>query len=184
MTDFVVHSQDSAPDAARATLSQAGAAFGFVPNLIAVMAESPALAEAYFAISKLFGETSLSPVERQIVLLTVSHDNACGYCMAAHTTIAQMSRVPQPVIDALRAGEELPDLKLEALRQFTLAVVHQRGRVDDSDIDRFLAAGYGEANILDVILGIGMKTLSNYTNHIADTPLDPAFAAQDWSPAS
>ena len=104
--------------------------------------------------------------------------------MAAHTAVAQMSRVAQPVIDALRDGRKLPDAKLEALRQFTLSVVRKRGRVDTTDIERFLAAGYRKTNILDVVLGVGMKTLSNYTNHIADTPLDAAFAPHEWAKAS
>lgn len=184
MTDFSVHTDTTAPEAARETLSQAQSAFGFVPNLIGVMAESPALAKAYLSISGLFDQTSLSPTERQTVLLTVSHENSCGYCMAAHTTVAQMSRVPQDIVEALRTGQELPDARLEALRRFTLAVVRERGWVDEAEVQSFLAAGFSKENVFDVVLGVGMKTLSNYTNHIADTPIDAAFAPQEWRKAS
>lgn len=180
MKNFVAHTQESAPAAAQETMSQVEAAFGFVPNLIGVMAESPPLAEAYLTLSGLFDKTSLSPVERQVVLLAASRENACEYCMASHTTIARMSRMPETVIDALRDGTGVPDARLEALRRFTVAVVRQRGWVDEAEVDAFREAGYSKANVLDVILGVGMKTLSNYTNHVADTPLDRAFAVEAW----
>ena len=90
--------------------------------------------------------------------------------------------MPDEVVLAIRNDEPIADSRLEALRKFTTAVVDTRGWVSDADIDAFLAAGFSKAQILDVILGISFKTLSNYTNHIADTPLDDAFAAEAWAP--
>ncbi len=183
MSDFTIHTKESAPEAARETLEQVEAAYGFLPNLMATMAESPALAEAYFTLSSLFEKTTLTPVERQVVLLSASRENDCHYCVAAHTGGARRARVPAPVIEALRAGAKLPDGKLEALRRFTIAVVGKRGRLDDDEVEAFREAGYTRANLLEVILGAGLKTLSNYTNHIAKTPLDRAFAPMEWRKA-
>lgn len=178
---FPVHSVASASDDARDTLTGAQKAFGFVPNLLGTMAEAPALLKGYLALSRLFDESSLSPTERQLVLLTVSYENDCAYCIAAHTVIAGMQQVPQTVVDAIRGGQPIADAKLEALRQFTAAVVDSRGWPTDAQIAAFTGAGYGTQQALEVVLGIGIKTMSNYTNHLAGTPLDGAFGSASWS---
>lgn len=180
---FTLHDEDSAPEAARIHFEQAQQAFGFVPNLYRVMAEAPPLLEAYKTIGDLFDQTSLSPVERQVVLLSVSRVNGCEYCVAAHSGIARMQGADEAVVQAIREGRPVPDEKLEALRRFSEAVVLKRGRPEDEDVQAFLAAGYTKANVLEVVLGVGMKTLSNYTNHLADTPLDDAFKPLAWRKA-
>ncbi|MGE3345668.1 MAG: carboxymuconolactone decarboxylase family protein [Vicinamibacterales bacterium] len=179
---YPVLSETTAPEAARATLTAARRAYGFVPNLFGVMAQAPALVKAYVALNELFAETSLSPTERQVVLLATSATNKCAYCMAAHTAIAGMQRVPAPVIDALRAGTPIADPQLEALRQFTAAVVETRGWPTATQTALFTQAGYTAAQALEVVLGVGLKTISNYTNHFAETPLDDAFAPAAWTP--
>jgi len=184
MLDYRLHDDNTAPEQSRQTLQQAKGKYGFIPNLMAVMAESPSLLKAYAMISQIFEETSFSNTEKLLVLLTASHENACDYCMAAHSTVAQMHKVPTPVIEALREGRPLADAKLEALRQFVRSVVRNRGHMIEEEIQAFLDAGYLRAQIFDVLVGVGMKTLSNYTNHIADTPLDTAFQPQEWKKAS
>lgn len=181
---FSVHTIESAPSGSKPTLEAARDALGFVPNLYGVMAEAPALLEGYKALSAVFEKSSLTATERQIVLLMASYDNGCEYCVAAHSTIAAMQRVPDEVISAIRDGERIEDPKLEALRQFTSAVVTKRGWPDEAEVTDFLNAGYGRAQILEVVLGVGIKTLSNYTNHVADTPLDQAFAPNVWKKAA
>jgi uncharacterized peroxidase-related enzyme len=183
MQEFKIHSSTSAPTDAREPLEQVSSNFGFIPNVLAVMAGAPPLLKGYLAISNLFDQTSLTPTERQVVLLSVSHENSCHYCMAAHTVVAEMSKVPAEVIEALRDDRPIADSKLEALRRFTKAVVKSRGMPMDQEVTSFLEAGYSQANILEVILGVGMKTMSNYINHIADTPLDEAFAPKAWQAA-
>ncbi len=153
---------------------------GFIPNMLGYMAESPALLKGYTTLNGIFEKSGLSPEERQIVLLSVSRKNSCHYCMAAHTSIAQMQKVPSEVIRALRDGTAIDDPKLEALRTFTDKLVESRGFPGEADVAAFLAAGYGKQHVLDVILGIGLKTLSNYTNHIVETEVDDAFAANAW----
>ncbi|MEM9555359.1 MAG: carboxymuconolactone decarboxylase family protein [Acidobacteriota bacterium] len=182
MLDLTVQSAETAPEAARETLDSVGAAYGFVPNLFGILANAPAAVEGYAALSKIFGKSSFSPAEQQTVLLTASRVNGCTYCMAAHTGVAKMSKVPDAVIDALRDGGPITsDAKLEALRVFTLAVVEKRGWLDQADVDAFLAAGFAREQVLDVVLGVTLKTLSNYTNHVTDTPLDERFQGFAWS---
>ncbi len=180
MSEFRIHTKDSAPEAVLETLAKVESAYGFVPNLLATMAEAPALANGYFALASLFEQTTLTPVQRQVVLLAASRENECEYCMAAHTAGAHGARVPADVVEGLREGRELADPKLEALRRFTTAVVGKRGWVEDREVDAFLRAGYTRAQVLEVILGVGLKTLTNYTNHIAKTPLDREFEPVRW----
>ena len=180
MSDFPSHSLESAPAAARPHLEGAQQQYGMIPNLYARMAEAPALLQTYLQAAAAFADSSLDPVQQQVVLLTASRANGCGYCMGAHSVLADMAGVPAAVTDAIRDDTQIPDARLESLRQFTRQMVERRGWVGDEAVQAFLAAGHSHANVLDVVLGIGMKTLSNYTNHLAGTELDPAFAGRAW----
>ena len=181
---YPVHTVETAPAAARETLSAAQKAYGFLPNLLGVMAEAPALVKGYTTLSRIFDESSFSPAERQVVLLTVSHDNGCTYCVAAHSVIAGMQKVPEAVVQAIRSNQPIPDARLEALRRYTSVIVTKRGWPTEADIAAFEAAGYTRQQALEVVLGVGLKTLSNYMNHVAQTPLDQAFAKAEWSKAA
>jgi uncharacterized peroxidase-related enzyme len=182
MSTYKIHTKDSAPRAAAPLLSDAEKAYGFVPNLLGVLATSPATLKAYMALGRIFEESSFSPVERQLLLLTVSRFNECGYCMAAHTVIAGMHDVPQDVIEAMRNDQPITDERLEALRRFTALTLRKRGWVTDRDISAFTSAGFDPAQVLEVVLAISFKTISNYVNHFAKTPLDTAFSSQAWQP--
>ena len=177
---YTVHTLETAPDAAKEGLEKARGAFGFIPNILGMMAESPALLKAYLGVAQAFKETAFDATEQQIVLLTTSYENECPYCMAAHSTSAAKQKVPEDVITALRDGTPIADAKLEALRAFTSAVVVTRGWPSADALAAFEAAGYTRANALDVVVGVGQKTLSNYANHLAETPLDTVFAAAAW----
>ena len=184
MTDFTTHTPASAPADSKAQLEGAQKAFGFVPNLLGTMAEAPAMLEGYMALSGIFNKTDLSETERQIILMTNNRLNGCTYCMAAHTSLSQMAKVPNDVIEALRAGTPIADSKLEALRQFAIVINETRGWPSDDAVQAFLSAGYSKQAILEVILGTALKVLSNYTNHVAETEVDQAFAANVWSAAA
>jgi uncharacterized peroxidase-related enzyme len=181
MIQFITHTIESAPEDSKPFLQDAKAAYSFVPNLLGNMATSPALLEGYMTLAGIFDKTGLSETERQIILMTNNRLNGCTYCMAAHTTISQMAKVPSDVIDALRNNTPLADPKLEALRTFAAIVNEKRGWPEDSEIEDFLAAGYTRQAVLDVILGTSLKVMSNYTNHIAQTRLDDAFAPNAWA---
>ena len=184
MTKFTIHDRNSAPAKSAELLAKAEAKYGFIPNLLGIASESPAALEGYVALSGLFSGSSLSPVEQQVVTLTVSFENGCDYCMAAHSMAAEMAGATAEQIAALREGAPLADARLEALRRFTAALVQNRGWLDEKEVEAFLAAGYSRQSILDVILGAALKTISNYTNHLTKTPLDAAFEKYRWtSPA-
>ena len=182
VSKFDVHTKETAQVKSAELLGNAEKAFGFIPNLLGVFAESPAALKGYLTIGQIFDESSFSPAERQVVILAASRFNECHYCIAAHSVIADLQKVPADVVESIRNDQPIADSKLEALRTFTTAVVEKRGWVSDDDINAFVEAGYSKAQILEVILGISFKTISNYTNHIADTPLDDAFAPKAWAP--
>ncbi len=182
MNLFTPHTIDTAPEKSAELLSNAEGKYGFVPNLLGVFAESPATLKAYLAIGQIFDESSFSLTERQVVILTASRLNECHYCVAAHSTVAGMQKVPANVIESIRNDLPIRDEKLEALRTFTSAVLEKRGLVADEDTADFLEAGYTKAQVLEVVLGLSFKTLSNYVNHITEPALDDAFARRAWSP--
>ena len=177
-----VHTTETAPAPAAEMLGEIEKAYGFIPNLYGVFAESPAALRAYMILGKILDKSSFSATERQLIILAASRLNECNYCIAAHTVVAGMQKVPTDVVEAIREDRPISDSRLQALRAFTTAVVEKRGWVSDEDVSTFMAAGYSKAQILEVILGVSFKTLSNYTNHLADTPLDAAFEAGAWSP--
>jgi len=181
MQRFPVHTLETAPAAAKPLLQHSQKLYGgMIPNLHGVMAEAPPLLEAYQALNGIFDKTSLTVAERNIVWLAVNYANACTYCMAAHTAIAKHSGLSEDDIAALRTGQPLTDSKHEALRAFTTHMLEVNGWAEEEPTNALLAAGYNQTTILEVILAIGMKTLSNYTNHVADTTVDPAFKKFAW----
>jgi len=180
MLNLTIHTPESAPEAAKEMLTEARNVYGFIPNLIGAMAAAPGLAKSYFNVSEMFGSGSLTPIEQQVVALTVSYSNECTYCMAAHSGLAKMAAIPDSELEALRSGRALEHPKLEALRVFTRAMVDERGHVSEAEIEAFLAAGFEATQVLEVIVGIAMKTMSNYTNHIAHIPLDSQFRRFEW----
>ncbi|WP_421785519.1 carboxymuconolactone decarboxylase family protein [Hyphobacterium sp.] len=184
MSELTVHTTETAPEASRPLLQSIETNNGFLPNLMGVLAESPATLEAYTTLSKIFDKSDFSAIDRQVVLLTINRLNACHYCMAAHSTIAGRAGMNAETLQALRSGDALPDKRQNALAGFTASVVEKRGWVGEADIAAFLEAGFSKANVLEVILGASLKTISNYVNHIAETPVDPAFEAQTWSKAA
>lgn len=181
MSQFTFYPIEKAPKAAQALLADAQQKYGFIPNLLAGFAESPATLQAYLDLGAVLNKTSLTPVEQQVVLLAASAENHCTYCVAAHSLIAKrMVKADADIVKALRELKSLPDSKLNALAIFTRAVVKQRGNVVGNALDEFLNAGYTRQQVLEVVLGVAMKTLSNYANHIMDTPLDSAFQPEAW----
>lgn len=185
---FTLHTQETAPAGSRETLGKIVASYGFLPNLAAAIAESPAALNGLVGLIGAFDAPamSLSPVERQVVLLAVSVRNTCEYCTAAHGMLAHMNGLDRAEIDRLQRGEPLADARLQALRGFVEAVVDRRGRMGERELEIFLAAGFTKAQVLEVIMGVALKTLTNYVNHIARPPVNEQFAAflPKWSAAA
>jgi uncharacterized peroxidase-related enzyme len=175
----------SASGKARSFLESAKQQLGFAPNMYGAMVNEPALYESYATTYRLFrAECGFTPIEQEVIFLAISRENNCRYCLAAHSFVAdKMSKVPTEITDAIRDGRPIGDAKLRALADFVKIMVETRGRPSDAEARKFMSAGYSERNILGVILAIGVKTLSNYTNHIFDTPIDDVFASRIREPA-
>ena len=184
MSDLKIHDETTAPPAVRALLAQVRYENGAIPNMLGVLAENPAALEGYLSLSGLFDSAGFSPLEREVVQLTVSIENACHFCVAAHSAAAAGGSLDASVIAAVRTNQRIADPRLEALRVFTRRMVQQRGFVSDTEIAVFLNAGWEKAAILGVILGIALKTMSNYANHVAETPLNKAYKPYAWAPCT
>ncbi len=180
MTNFPIHDEHSAPDAAQQALAATKKNFGMIPNLERVMASAPPLLQGYSTVWDLFDETSLSPIERQVVYLTANYENECEYCVPWHSLLAKKAGMAPADIEALRNGAILSDDKLEALRKFTRSLIANRGKISTAERDEFFDAGYSHVHALEVVLGLAVKLMSNYTNSIAGTPLDKAVASLSW----
>jgi len=181
MTTFQIHTPESAPERSRASLASIEKRLGFVPNLYGTFADSPAVLDGYLGLADAFGKSAFDATERQVILLTVSFENGCDYCMAAHSTVAGMEGVSAEVIEAVRDGMPVGDARLDALARFTRSLVQERGWASPDELHAFLSAGFTKAQAMEVVLGIGLKTISNYVNHLGATPVDDAFQAQSWS---
>lgn len=179
---FVPQTVDSTEGYTRNVLEATMEKMGMIPNTFAGMANNPALFTASTAAYNAFRtHSNFTSVEQEVVLLTISHDNGCEYCMASHCTIADtISGVPREVTDAIRSGNIIPDAKLNALSVFTRALSAKRGFPTQEDVEAFLTAGYTTSHVMDILAAIGSKVMSNYFNHIFDVELDEAFEANKW----
>ena len=183
MLRFFLHTSETAPSASQDLLRRLQNGFGFVPSLFAKLAESATALAAYMDLRTQFEKSSLSPIEQQVVALAVSVENGSTWCTSAHSYAARnLVGVPEECIAALRDGRTLPDPRLNVLAQFARDIVRERGRVGRGDLNVVLAAGYSMEQVLDVVMGVALKTFTNYASHIVRPPLNPEFAAEHWTP--
>lgn len=173
---------EEAPEGSRSILDSTKVQMGMVPNMYAEMAHSPGLFSTYRSGYDAFRSGSgFDKTEQEIVFLAISRFNECTYCVAVHSIVADRNKVPTEVTDAIRTGRAIPDAKLQTLNAFTIAMVSTRGRPSVQDLQEFVSAGYEEKFVLEIILAIAVKTISNYTNHLFDTPLDSNFSHRQWT---
>jgi len=174
--------KDEADSKAKKLFERSEKELKMIPNLYKAMANAPEILQAYMDGDKSFRENSgFTPTEQEVILLVISYENGCEYCMAAHSTMADFySNVPQEVTNAIREDKPIEDKKLGALAGITREVLLSRGRPKPSAVEDFIAAGYSEKQLLDIVLAISVKTLSNYTNHLFNTPVDKAFKAREF----
>ncbi|WP_272024017.1 carboxymuconolactone decarboxylase family protein [Olleya namhaensis] len=180
MTTLKIHNIASAPEQAKPLLENSQKAYGMIPGLHGVLAGAPQLLDAYQKLHELFTQTSFNEEELTVVWQAINVEHGCHYCVPAHTGIAKMMKVDDAITEALRNETPLENPKLEALRTMTLTMVRNRGNASQDDLNTFYASGYGEQQILEIILGLSQKVISNYTNHIANTPVDAAFQSFAW----
>jgi alkylhydroperoxidase family enzyme len=177
---FDQYDETNAPDEAKPFLANTKASFGMIPNLERTMAAEPTLLSVYsFAWDK-FNDSPFDDIEQQVIYQTVNFENECNYCVPWHTVLSKKAKTPQDIIDALRAGTRISDPKLEALSEFTRRLLHNRGKITQGQLEAFFQHGYTDRHALAVVLGIAIKTMSNFTNSIAETPLDKEVEAYKW----
>ncbi|SCA56524.1 conserved hypothetical protein [Candidatus Terasakiella magnetica] len=183
MTEFTLHTEETAPEESKPMLVEAQKRFGMLPGIHSVMAEAPTVYHAYNILHEDFVNSSFNEEELTVVWQTINVEHECHYCVPAHTGIAHMMKVDNAITEALRNETPLPTTKLDALREFTLSVVRERGNVGKDKVQAFLDAGYTQRQVLEVVLGLSQKVMSNYINHLADTPVDKAFEKFAWEKA-
>lgn len=181
MSQFQIHTIESAPEASKNALEALKNANGFIPNLIGVLANSPVALETYRTVGAINGRNSLTPEEREVVQITAAVVNGCGFCVAGHSKIAlKLLKMPQETVNAIRATARIDaDNKLDTLARFTMTVIVQKAKLSPAQLAEFFAAGYNRQNAIDVILGVSLATLCNYVNNIAETPINPEL--QDFA---
>ena len=180
MTTLKIHNIESAPEASKALLEGSQKAYGMIPGLHGVLAGSPGLLNAYQTLHELFVASSFNEDELTVVWQTINVEHECHYCVPAHTAIANMMHVAPEITEALRNETKMPTDKLQTLHQTTLYLVRNRGRISDKESEAFFNAGFTEQQLLEIILGISQKVISNYTNRIAETPIDASFEKFAW----
>ena len=180
MSTFTIHTIDTAPEESKSLLQESLKQNGMIANLHGVLAESPELYIAYRELNDLFIASSFDAEELTVVWQTINVEHACTYCVPAHTAIANRMKVDPALTEALREQQPMPTAKLQALQNLTLSMVRNRGHVSEEEIEAFFAAGYAQRQLLDIILGLSQKTISNYVNHIAHTPVDKPFQKLAW----
>jgi len=166
---------ETAPEGSRPLLENSIKGFGMIPNLHAVMAGSPQVLEAYQMLHKMFQSSSFNKEELTVIWQTINMEHNCHYCVPAHTAVAHMMEIDQSIIDAIANKTPLPNDKLQVLQSTTLKIVRERGTISSADIESFYAAGYEPRQLMEIVLGLAQKVMSNYINHMAETPIDEPF---------
>ena len=175
MSQFPIHTIETAPEAAKEALKAVQNVNGFIPNLIGVLANAPTALETYRMVGGINGRNSLTAVEREVVQITAAVVNGCGFCVAGHTKIAlKLLKLEEALVNQIRSTARIEqDAKLDALARFTLTVILQKAKLTQAQQQAFYDAGYTKENALDVVLGVSLATLCNYANNLADTPINP-----------
>jgi uncharacterized peroxidase-related enzyme len=149
---------------------------GFVPNLYAYFGKNETALADYLALQN--RKSTLRAKEREIINLVTSQINGCRYCQSAHTVLGKMNGFTDEQILEIRSGKASFDNKLNALAQFTASVVENKGRATAEAVRKFLEAGYTEANMIDVIIVVGDKIISNYLHNLTHLDIDFPLAEE------
>lgn len=169
---FIDYDLDTAPASARPALSESERKFGMIPSPLARLAASPLALQAALAGLEAFDATSLAPLEREVLAMTVGVKNGCHYCVALHRRLLKMLEAPAGLSEALEQSRPLDSPRLEAVRVFTLALLSHTGDVPDDVWQQFLAAGFDRAAALELVAGVAAYTLTTFANRLTQAPLD------------
>ena len=170
---------EASPAASQPLLQAVKKQLGLVPNLFRVVGNSPAALEGYLGLNGALGKGKLDGKTRERIALAVAEINGCGYCLAAHSYLAKnLAKLDEAEIAANRGGAS-NDPKADAAVRFAARIVRERGHVATADLEAVRAAGYGDAEIIEIVLHVALNTLTNYVNEVAGTDIDfPVVAAR------
>lgn len=184
MNPFKIYTPEDASPASRKVLKFIGETFGFVPNVFGTVAISAPALKAFVELNTQFSESTFDTTSRELIQVVTSIENQCEYCVAGHTAFAEIQHVPTEVMTAIRNEQPIDNEKLEVLRNFTRRLVRNKGMVSEQDLKDFLNAGYTPEQVLEVILGVCVKTFSNLASNVIGIPLDDEFERYAWKPFS
>ncbi|MFD9702571.1 carboxymuconolactone decarboxylase family protein [Lentzea sp. NPDC059081] len=182
MTSYRVHTVDTAQEAAKEPLRGLESAFGFVPAAAGLMASSPALITTFFsAFGHFRGIGTFGPDERQVLLLSNAVANRSEWAVAFHTLEALQDGVEPAVVEAIRLGEVPADPRMAALSAFTRSLIENRGSVDDARVEAFKSAGFTDEQVVEVITGVAISAMTNYTVNLARPSLEEPVLPHAWT---
>ena len=165
-------SVDTSPEASRSSLNAVAKSLGSVPNLFRVVGNSPAALKGYLGLSGSFATAALDAKTQERIALAVAEANGCDYCLSAHTYLGRnLAKLDDAEITANRSGTS-NDPKAAAAVRFATQVVRERGHVSDADVAAVKAAGYDDAQVIEIVLHVALNTLTNYVNEVAKTAID------------
>jgi uncharacterized peroxidase-related enzyme len=172
MSRLLTPMPDVAPVAARPLLDAVKAQLGVVPNLYKVLANSPAALEGVLGLGGALGKGELDVRTRNRIAIAVAEANGCDYCLSAHTYLGKtLVKLSDAEVEANRSGRS-SDPMAEAALRFAMALVQARGQVGDAEMQAVKAAGYSDAQVVEIIAHVALNTLTNYLNVAAKTELD------------
>ena len=180
MPTYPIQTIASAPEKSKPALEQLEQAFGAIPNLAAVISNSPKLVNSLVGVFQQVHSSSLTEQEIQIVLLTDAVANSSPYAVAFHTALALGQGVRSEETDAIRARLLPSDQRFAALSTLAKTLIEKRGHLSEQELDAFLAAGFTKEQILEVIVVVAASTITNYAGTIADPPLEDQFQPFAW----
>lgn len=170
MKNYSIPTKNDVNDHNKTLFDKLQTGLGFVPNLYAYFAKNDTALGDYLALQN--RKSTLRNKEREVINLVTSQLNGCRYCQSAHTVIGKMNGFTDEQVLEIRQGSASFDTKLDALAKFTASVVENRGRASEKAKELFFAAGYTEANMIDVVIVIGDKIISNYIHNLTGFEID------------
>ncbi len=173
MINFTFHTLEDTSETAKPILEQIQKGYGFIPNLFSYMAEAPTTLEAYLTLNKIIEKTSFTPAQQQVALLAASVENDCEFCTVAHRAIGKMKQANIQTLNAINTKTTIEDQKDAALAKFTQSVVKDRGVLTERAVNDFIGAGFTQQQILELMIIVSIKTLSNYINHLTKPEPNP-----------
>ncbi len=180
MSNYPVQTITSAPEGSKHALEELQKAFGVIPNIAGVIANSPKLISALVGVFQQVHSSSLKEPEIQIVLLTDAVTNKSEYAVAFHTALAHGRGVDASETDAIRAGRKPADKRFAALATVAESLIEKRGHLSEDELKQFLAAGFTHEQVLEVIAIVSASTITNYAATLASPPLEAPFQPYAW----